>query len=119
MIKLGKSSPLKNSKVAFKLVAWSIAIIFILINFIAYFHAYKFTHFAEKTVAKTKNAKSLSTTEKIKTLIFGVDNPRPQNSSLPTQPFTTVKLNSNKEIECWSIKTENSRGTVILFHGFG
>jgi hypothetical protein len=117
--KLGKSSPLKNRKVAFKLVICSIAIIFISINVIAYFHAYKFTHFADNTVTKTKNAKSLSTTEKIKTLIFGVDNPRPQNKSLPIQPFTTVKLNSNKEIECWSIKTENSKGTVILFHGFG
>jgi alpha-beta hydrolase superfamily lysophospholipase len=28
-------------------------------------------------------------------------------------------LNSNKRIECWSIKSKESRGTVVLFHGFG
>lgn len=30
-----------------------------------------------------------------------------------------MKLQSNKEIECWSIKTSNSKGTIILFHGYG
>lgn len=30
-----------------------------------------------------------------------------------------VKLQSNKSIECWHIKTYSSKGTVILFHGYG
>ncbi|MEZ0130943.1 alpha/beta hydrolase [Flavobacterium sp. LBUM151] len=37
----------------------------------------------------------------------------------PSQKYQTLKLQSNREIECWLIKTENSKGTVILFHGYG
>ena len=54
----------------------------------------------------------------MKTLIFGVSNPRPENLTTPTSDFETIKLKSNREIECWSIKTENAKGTVVLFHGF-
>ena len=93
--------------------------IFVLVNFIAYFHSYKFTHFIDTEKEKTKVPKNFSAKDKIKTLIFGVNNPRPTNNKLPIQHFTAFKLKSNKEIECWSIKVENSKGTVILFHGFG
>ncbi len=102
-----------------KVLLWTLTIIFILLNFIAYFHSYKFTHFIDDKAEKTKGSKNLSADDKIKTLFFGVSNPRPNSNNLPTQPFTTFRLKSNKEIECWSIKTENSKGTVILFHGFG
>ncbi len=88
-------------------------------NFVAIFHSYKFTHFVDSKIEKTKDPKSLSTGQKIKTLIFGVSNPRPENLTTPASDFETIKLNSNKEIECWSIKTKNANGTVILFHGFG
>ncbi|MCX6351881.1 MAG: alpha/beta hydrolase, partial [Bacteroidetes bacterium] len=87
-------------------------------NIVAFFHAYKFTHFTSDIVTKTKDAKQLSTVEKIKTLFFGINNPRPTNHSTPSQKFRTIKLKSNKEIECWSIKTEKPKGTVILFHGY-
>lgn len=88
-------------------------------NVVAIFHSYKFTHFVDSKIEKTKDPKKLSTGQKIKTLIFGVSNPRPENLTTPTSYFETIKLKSNKEIECWSIKTENAKGTVILFHGFG
>jgi len=85
---------------------------------VAIFHSYKFTHFATQAIAKTKNPKALSATEKIKTLIFGVSNPRPINKQIPFTEYRTISLQSNKEIECWEIKTENALGTIILFHGF-
>ena len=87
-------------------------------NVVAYFHAYKFTHFTYNNVVKTKDAKKLSTIDKMKTLFFGIDNPRPVNKGTPTQKFETIKLQSNKTIECWSIKTDSAKGTVILFHGY-
>jgi len=93
--------------------------IFVLMNIVAIFHSYKFTHFIDSKIEKTKDPKKLTTGEKIKTLLFGVSNPRPENLTIPTSDFETIKLKSNKEIECWSIKTENAKGTVILFHGFG
>lgn len=92
--------------------------IFVLMNFVAIFHSYKFTHFTENKTEKTKDPKSLTTEQKIRTLIFGVSNPRPENKALPTTEYETIRLKSNREIECWSIKTENPKGTVVLFHGF-
>ncbi|KAF2516528.1 alpha/beta hydrolase [Flavobacterium foetidum] len=93
--------------------------IFIIMNGIAFFHAYKFTHFAEARSKKTQSPEKLSSFQKASTLFFGVNNPKPQNSKFPSQKYQTLKLKSNKEIECWLIRNRNSKGTVILFHGYG
>lgn len=95
-----------------------LAAIFVFINFIAYNHAYKFTHFSEDNVIRTKDPKELSITEKISVLIMGIDNPKPKHTSYPSQEFETIKLTSAETIECWYIKIPDSRGTVILFHGY-
>ena len=92
---------------------------FIFINMIAAFHAYKFTHFNDSTIEKTKMPEKLKLGQRIKILIFGVSNPRPENKIVPNGAFETITVNSNKKIECWSFKTQNPKGTVILFHGFG
>src|SRR5215211_3078687 len=102
-----------------KRIFWTIAIIFVLMNVVAYFHAYKFTHFTYSDAKKTRDPHKLSAMNKIKTLFFGIDNPRPVNKRNPAQKFETIKLQSNKKIECWSIKTDSAKGTVILFHGYG
>lgn len=97
---------------------------FIFINVVAFFHAYKFTHFSEDPKNKTKRPEELTSFDKIKALIFGVNNPKPINKATPTGNFETIKLKSNKEIECWHIKKyssnqpDSSKGTVIIFHGF-
>ncbi|SFD63611.1 alpha/beta hydrolase [Flavobacterium phragmitis] len=96
-----------------------ILFLFICLNVIAFIHAYKLTHFTASNSQKTKSPEKLSSFEKAKTLLFGVNNPKPQNKKFPTQKYQTIKLKSNKEIECWLIKNQNSRGTVILFHGYG
>lgn len=88
-------------------------------NVIASFHAYKFTHFSNDNSEKTKSPNKLSILEKTKTLFLGVNNPKPQNTKFPIQTYQTITLKSNKQIECWLIKTSNSKGTVILFHGYG
>jgi alpha-beta hydrolase superfamily lysophospholipase len=106
-------------KKIFKRLLYALATIFVLINVVAFFHAYKFTHFTSANVAKTKDAKHLSTADKIKTLLFGIDNPRPTNNSTPSEKFETIQLQSNKTIECWHIKADSSKGTIILFHGYG
>ncbi|HEY0029778.1 MAG TPA: alpha/beta hydrolase, partial [Bacteroidia bacterium] len=109
---------MKNKRKFLKRFLWTIAIVFLLMNVIAIFHSYRLTHFVDSNVEKTKDARKLSTGEKIATLIFGVNNPRPTNTKLPSGEFEVVNLNSNKKIECWSIKTEGAKGTVIIFHGF-
>jgi alpha-beta hydrolase superfamily lysophospholipase len=93
--------------------------IFIIMNIVAFFHAYKFTHFTNNESEKTKSPERLSALQKVKTLFFGVNNPKPKNTKLPSQKYRTLKLHSNKEIECWLIENKKSKGTVILFHGYG
>jgi len=99
----------------------TLLLIFIVMNVIAFFHAYKFTHFSASTgVKKTADPKQLSTGGKIKTLFFGIDHPRPVDDTLPSHPYETIRIQSNKLLECWSIRTDSvARGTVIIFHGYG
>ncbi|HVG14572.1 MAG TPA: alpha/beta hydrolase [Chitinophagaceae bacterium] len=41
------------------------------------------------------------------------------NRSKPDTTFRTVRIKSNKEIECWMIKVKEAKGTIALFHGYG
>lgn len=97
---------------------WTLMTIFVLMNIVAVFHAYKFTHYVDSKTEKTQDPQELTIGQKIKTLVFGVSNPRPENKTFPAKKYETIRLKSNKEIECWSINADNSKGTVILFHGF-
>lgn len=109
---------MNSRKIILRLIGLGLAL-FVLLNIIAIFHAYKFTHFADSNIEKTQNPNQLSLLSKVKTIAFGVNNPRPENSNWPKQPFETIELISNKKIECWRIQSSNPKGTVILFHGFG
>ncbi len=102
-----------------RLILASLIVLFIFINMVACFHAYKFTHFASTTITKTTDPGKLSFSARLKTILFGINNPRPVNDTGPPVPYTTVMIQSNKKTECWSIPAENPKGTVILFHGYG
>jgi alpha-beta hydrolase superfamily lysophospholipase len=103
-----------------RVLLWICLTLFIIMNIAAYFHAYKFSHFDPEIHGKAKNPAELSTMEKLKALAFGVSMPRPENSEKPIRPFETVRINSNKEIEAWLMKTDRpKKGTVILCHGYG
>ncbi len=101
-----------------KKIGWGLFIGFILLNIIAYFHAYKFTHFGDNNLIRTRDPKELTLMRRLKSLVFGINNPRPSNGQFPAKPYETIKLKSNKSIECWLVKRENAKGTVVLFHGF-
>ena len=98
---------------------YTLLAVFVVMNIIAFFHAYKFTHFSAVESEKTAAPGKLSTGKKLQALFFGVNNPRPENDTVPQQAFETISLQSNKKIECWSIQAANPKGTVILFHGYG
>ena len=103
----------------YKPLLWTILLAFLVINAIAFFHAYKFTHFDTSGSSERRSATELSFTQKLGMLLFGVDLPRPTNKTIPSQAYETIKLQSNKEIECWYIPIDSAKGTVILFHGYG
>ena len=102
----------------FKRSIAALVLVFVLMNIVAYVHAYKFTHFSSTATSKTRDAQHLSFFEKIKTLAFGVSNPRPINKLKPALPFQEITLQSNVKISGWLIPADSSKGTIILFHGY-
>lgn len=94
-------------------------VVFILMNIIAVFQAWSFTHFDE-TVGERVNTNALSGTAKLKMLFFGASLPRPRNTEIPSQQYETVKIPSNVMLSTWYIKTNNlkPKGTILLFHGY-
>ncbi|MNX05278.1 2-succinyl-6-hydroxy-2,4-cyclohexadiene-1-carboxylate synthase [compost metagenome] len=110
--------PKKSLRGTIKTLLWVLIILFVFANIIAYNQAYQLTHFTTQKVTKTAKPEQLSPAEKIKTLFTGVSNPRPENKKKPDLPYTTIKLQSNKKLECWFIKHPEAKGTVIMFHGY-
>lgn len=96
---------------------FALFLLFIILNVFAAIHAWHFTHFSTEATVKT-DPRSLSTVDKLKIAFTGVRNPRPVNINVPTHPYQIVKLKSNKELDCWLMKTDSAKGTVILFHGY-
>jgi alpha-beta hydrolase superfamily lysophospholipase len=108
----------QSAKRYLKRSLWFLLIVFILMNGVAAFHAYKFTHF--KTGAgKKKEAAEMNFGDKLSALFFGVDLPRPENKISPNVPYERVRINSNKQLDAWLIKVDKAKGTVIICHGYG
>lgn len=111
---------LKNKKRIKKLLLIC-GILLVLINLLAYLHAYKFTHFSTKKIERTGKPEDLSFLKKLTVLIFGISNPKPKSDTLPDRPFKKIKIaaRGNKKIDCWLVNVDKPKGTVILFHGYG
>lgn len=108
-----------SRKKTYKRLWWALLLAVLLVNAVAFFHAWKLTHFDASASRKIENAYGLSTGEKLGLVLTGADMPRPANKARPTLPYQTVRLKSNKTIECWFIPRDSARGTVALFHGYG
>lgn len=104
----------------FKIIFRVLVVFFLLLNMIAYNHAYHFTHFSQQDIARTKRAEELSLIDKLKTLVLGIQIPKPKNELTPTLPYQTVQLKSDENLEAWHINpiTSYHKGTVIMFHGY-
>lgn len=98
-------------------IAYVILVLFILVNIMAFQHAYRFTHFSRTEKARI-NPDELSALSKAKILFTGIDNPKPKRAGVPDLPYQTVTIKSDVLLEAWQIPAKSSRGTVILFHGY-
>lgn len=95
---------------------WTLLVLFILMNGIAFLHAYKFTHFTNADVEQTP--RKLSLPQKLKLAVTGISNPRPVNKQTPASPYETIKIQSNVLLDCWWIRRDSAIGTVVVFHGY-
>src|SRR3712207_6464088 len=82
---------------------------FVLLNAMAFMHAYKLTHFSDD--ATEASIADVSLLEKVDVLFTGVDNPRPRNQQVPDTVFEAITIKSNKLLDVWLIRKDQANGT--------
>ena len=105
----------------FNFLLKTVFVFFLLFNIITAFHAYKFTHFYDRSEFSLKKSEEKSGWDKTKEILFGINAVKKKNSVNPDSGFQKVYLKSSTcpKLETWYIRVANSRGTVCLFHGHG
>jgi hypothetical protein len=94
----------------------------IVLNVLAYRHAYAMMHFTAARL-RTNEPEKLTLGQKAKVLLCGVIIPRPQTSAPPTElgPATvSLRLDCTNGIQlaAWSCAGRSDKPLVILFHGY-
>ena len=95
--------------------------IFGAMNTVAFFHAWRFTHFSNESGVHSPNPEQLGPGRKLWVLLTGIRNPKPRNGPKPGFPVETVTIASpNGPLEAWYARPDSgrARGTVALFHGY-
>ena len=103
-----------------KRLAWTCLSLFLLLNIIGAFHAWKFTHFYDEGGRKNKLPEQMNAGEKLRMVLFGVRIAKSVTTLRPTAPYETVLLHTKNglRLEGWWIPVKAAKGTVILFHGY-
>jgi uncharacterized protein len=103
-----------------KFLLKTIAVLFILINIIVIFHAYKFTHFYDIGEKQMKPNELKTGWGKTKEILFGI-NAQKQQNTIADSTAQTIKLTTkdNIELEGWYMPVDSAKGTVCMFHGHG
>jgi len=107
-----------SKKIKKRRIGLAILVLLFIANFIIYNQAYRFTHFSETEIEKTKRPEELNTFEKVQTLFLGINIPKPKNVDVPERAYETIHLESHEKLETWHVKIPNPKGTIIMFHGY-
>jgi uncharacterized protein len=93
--------------------------LFLLLNVMAIFHAWQFTHFYPNAVKI--DLKTISLGEKIKILFFGYQFPKATVNVKPDLPFEDVALYTDAKLKIsgWLFRNDSTEKGAILFHGHG
>ncbi len=105
----------------FKFLIRTVFLLFIALNVIVAFHAYKFTHFYNNGDITIKEVADKSSWDKTKEIFFGINAVKQKNTVTSDSTFKTVYLTTKDslKLEGWYITADSSIGTVVLFHGHG
>ena len=100
-----------------KILLRSIIIIFVLLNVIVAFHAYKFTHFYNNGEITVKKKEEKTGWDNAKEMFFGINAEKKRNDVTTDSTFKTVYLQTKDslKLEAWYIAADSSKGTVLLF----
>ncbi|MEP7164888.1 MAG: alpha/beta hydrolase [Ferruginibacter sp.] len=108
-------------KRSLKFLLRTLLFLFLLLNVITAFHAYKFTHFYDRSEIALKQPSEKSGWEKTSEILFGINAFKQKNNIVTDSAFQTVFFKSSTcpKLEAWYIPVNNPKGTVCMFHGHG
>lgn len=103
-----------------KRIGCTLLVLFLLVNIVAAFHAYKFTHFYSNAVP-VKKPEQMNSGEKLKAILFGIRYPKAKVIDSLGLPHDTVLLKTadSLQLESWYAKHDSAKGTILMFHGHG
>lgn len=112
-----------------RLRRWLVALVIVVVagtialNMLVYRHAHAMMHFS-RTAVRTDKPENLTTLQKLKVLLCGINLPRPQASiSLtnlgPEGRAIIVDGTNGVRLGAWYCPGKPSNSLVILFHGYG
>lgn len=110
-----------------KRIAYTLLILFVCLNIVCAFHAYRFTHFYSN-LPPLKKPEQMNTGEKLSAMLFGVKYAKTKVVDSLSIPHTKVDIvtEDSLHLEGWYLKdsitaltSHVNKGTVILFHGHG
>jgi alpha-beta hydrolase superfamily lysophospholipase len=98
-----------------------VIVLFVMLNIVVAFHAYKFTHFYNAGEIVVKTAEEKTAWDKTKEIFFGINAVKKTNDITTDSAFKTVylKTSGKLKLESWYMHADSSKGTVLLFHGHG
>jgi dipeptidyl aminopeptidase/acylaminoacyl peptidase len=96
-------------------------LLFLALNVVAFFQAWRMTHFSASG-KRTGSPEKLSSFEKVMVLLGGVSIPRPECGPVGPefpQPSQTVHFSTRDgvNLEAWVIPSHDERAVAVLFHG--
>ncbi|MBC7890917.1 MAG: alpha/beta fold hydrolase [Sphingobacteriaceae bacterium] len=102
-----------------RILARTLLVLFVLLNGVLAFHAYRFTYFYETAEVPYRKPEDIPTSERIQQVLFGFRFGKRPNLEFPEKPFQTVWLTNpdGQRLEAWATQTPNPKGTLVLFHG--
>jgi uncharacterized protein len=97
-----------------------IVVLFILLNVVVIFHAYKFTHFYEPDEVTIKAHNDKSTWDITKEMLFGINSIKQKNIA-PDSTYKVIYLTTKDglKLEGWYNTVSNAKGSIAMFHGHG
>ena len=105
----------------FRLFLRAVVVLFLLINVIVAFHAYKFTHFYDNGSISVKKQVDKTGWDKTQEIFFGINAVKQKNTVTTDSTFEIIylKTKDSLKLEAWYIPIDSAKGTVCLFHGHG
>lgn len=103
-----------------KRLGYTLLALFLLLNLIAAFHAWKFTHFYDDPHHINKKPEQMSVGEKMQMILLGVRISKSVIKQFPDTVYKEVDLTTANgiRINAWWIPVAHPVGNVILFHGY-